>query len=188
MNERKTLVSEGLENFIIDVISAIENGFECTLDPAISGMARGTLARRSMFFVTTMECGKVYEARGVSGMLAIVEELVQGGRKIREVRPLDHYVGRYNDAVFTMDVREPIVVLPPVDIWSRYMDLVADYRDNAVETVIVEIEDFVEEFLKVDYKKLSKKELVALCKERDLSANIQETKGKLIKRLEENDG
>tara|TARA_R110000803_G_scaffold13482_2_gene37888 strand:+ start:6166 stop:6723 length:558 start_codon:yes stop_codon:yes gene_type:complete len=184
MNNRKTLISEGLDNFITDVISAIKGGYECTLDPSISGMARGTPARRSMFFVTTVECGKVYECRGVSGMLAIVEELVQAGRKIREVRPLAQYAPRYADAEFSMDMREPIVVTPiedPLELEVEVEDVIS--RLEAVKAA-VEVGDFKIEPVVEDYSGLSKKELVALCKERDLSANIQETKAKLIKRLE----
>ncbi len=40
----------------------------------------------------------------------------------------------------------------------------------------------------VDLMKLSKKELVAMCKERGLSGNIQETKKVLVERLEADNG
>ena len=178
----KLIEAKDFEEFVNEVVKAANEGYVRVGNIKSSALGLGPKTKMATFDILTKECGKTYVARGVSGMAAIVADLASNGREIRSVTPVSVYKDRILSSGFTCSMmKEPVRVKvesvydnPSEDsMWGRFLLL----KTSEVESE--NLEENVD-----DLTNLSKKELVAMCKDLGLTGNIQETKKVLIARIE----
>ena len=191
----RTINVTGFDIFIEDLVEGVEEGLIPSQGIRVVGSHIGFKARMTHFDIVTQECGKIYLAKGLFGMIAIVTELVQDGRKIRSVKPTGMFARNIEGAEFTLDLLDaPIVENPhlPGDYKEKLegMDeviideeLSENTEQNTIETdTKTDIATIKEVLTKDELQKLTKPKILIILKENGLKGNIQESKKVLIER------
>lgn len=173
----KVIQASNLQDFISEVTQAFKEGKRLSMNVKAVGNGVSHRSRSTVFDVVTKECGKVYEVKGLSGLLATLNEMISEGREVRSVIPVGIFKERvltasYSTEVLTNEVKPDSEV---IDQWKSFMSAMDAYRTaTSVEPV-------------KDLKDLTKKELLELCKEKGLNGNIQESKATMIKRIKQSE-
>jgi len=176
----KNVSGSTLEEFVEGLIEASTEGFTPSGNVRVSGFASGSSGRLSIFDVITKECGKIYEARGVTDMVGTVSSLSAKGRQIRSVTPIGMFKDKLMNAeyatVMLAPVEEPVEELEEAPVES----ITEDDEEIEVDIGLTEVDLLPSD---TELTALPKKELLQMLKDAGLSGNIQQSKGVLIKRL-----
>lgn len=200
----KLIEASNLQDFIQQVITESEAGLIPSGNIKAHTGGVSSVSRMASFDVRVKDCGKIFEGRGLSGMIAIVAELAADGREIRSVTPVSIYKERLEASGYTMVMLDrPVVVeeqIKGLEGSVISVDEAIEYaegktietqeteedsiKDTESEIVDEDSEEVVDELPSdTELTAMSKVDLVAFVVARGLKGNKQETKGKLIKRL-----
>tara|TARA_R110000823_G_scaffold261418_11_gene382226 strand:+ start:2696 stop:3277 length:582 start_codon:yes stop_codon:yes gene_type:complete len=186
----KLIKSNNLQEFIQEVIVESQAGLipSCNIRAHTGGVS--SVSRMASFDIRVKDCGKIFEGRGLTGMVAIVAELAADGREIRSVTPVSIYKARLEDSGYTMVMLDKPNLEEVVEEQIQGLEGSVISVDEAVEHVEVSEEltqdpDEVVDELPSDTEltAMTKVALVAFVISKGFKGNKQETKGKLIKRL-----
>jgi hypothetical protein len=179
----KLIKSNNLQEFIQEVILESQAGLIPSLNIRAHTGGVSSVSRMASFDIRVKDCGKIFEGRGLTGMVAIVAELAADGREIRSVTPVSIYKARLEDSGYTMvmldkpNLEEVVEVSVEVSEEPTQPEEVSEELTQDPDEVVDELPSDTE------LTAMSKVDLVAFVVARGFKGNKQETKGKLIKRL-----